>query len=392
MTHSYGRTSHHEVVFYAPRISPLLNSNEDPAPGGAEVQVLLLARELAARGHRVALVVRQGEARLPSETGGITIISQPTLYSGPQILRSVRNAATTIRTLWPLDTTVFVQRAAGRETGLVALIAKARRRRFVYSSANVIDFAYHCLERRRSNVAFFHLGIKLADDVVVQTAEQEELCRSRFRRAPILVKSLAEPAEQRTAKPEAFLWVGRSVAYKQPLAYVELARRLPDALFWMVPTGKGEAAHQLRCAIDEARRGLDNLEVLGERSRHQLTRLIERAVALVNTADYEGMPNVFLEAWSRGVPALALSHDPDGVISREQLGGFAQNDSDRFVELAQQLWSGRYHQEDIALRCMRYTQREHSPKVIAARWAEALGLMNRSGLRRRETIRRDRAV
>jgi glycosyltransferase involved in cell wall biosynthesis len=371
---SFRKINKHDVVFYAPRMTPLLSENEDPSPGGAETQIFLLARELAAQGHRVALVVRKTNDRLPDETGRVKIISQPAVHSGPQLFRSARNAVATLRALWPLDAAVFVQRAAGRETGLVAIIAKVRQRRFIYSSANVIDFEFDRLEPRRANVALFHLGVRLADRIVVQTAEQDELCRGRFNRIPIVIKSLAEPAARRIAQPEAFLWVGRLTSYKRPLAFISLARALPEAHFWMVVTGEGQAAGRFRREIDEASQELENLEVLAPRPRPQLARLIERAVAMVNTADYEGMPNVFLEAWSRGVPALALSHDPDGVIARERLGGFAEGDPDRLVELAQQLWNERDHQQDLALRCLCYTNREHAPGIVAARWAVALGL------------------
>ena len=45
-----------------------------------------------------------------------------------------------------------------------------------------------------------------------------------------------------------------------------------------------------------------------------------RAVAAVNTSEFEGMPNVLLEAWSRGVPALVLHYDPGGVVRAHRLG------------------------------------------------------------------------
>jgi glycosyltransferase involved in cell wall biosynthesis len=95
---------------------------------------------------------------------------------------------------------------------------------------------------------------------------------------------------------------------------------------------------------------------------------------MVNTAHYEGMPNVFLEAWARGVPALALHHDPDGVIVREGIGAFAAGDPARFAEQASALWSARRDFADVAARCQRYVGREHGPESVAGAWAAALGL------------------
>jgi glycosyltransferase involved in cell wall biosynthesis len=376
-------TSQYDVVFYAPRTGSLVRPSREPAAGGAETQIFLLSRELAQQGHSVALVVREDECRLPRRMGAVTVISQRTVRHGSPLVRAVGNAVTTIRALWRLDADVFVQRAAGRETGLIAAIAFARRRRFVYSSANVIDFEFARLEKRRVNVALYHLGIRLADQVVVQTREQAALCLSRFGFTPIVIKSLAEVTTRRTRGPRAFLWVGRLTTYKQPLRFVELARGVPEAAFWMVATGEGQMANELRGQIELASRGLKNFELRAARPRQELTDLMDRAVAIVNTSEYEGMPNIFLEGWSRGVPALALSHDPDRVISQERLGGFAGGDHQLFIDLARQLWERRYHQEDVAERCLSYVRREHAPDVIARQWSEALRLRQQAAKEKR---------
>ena len=66
--------------------------------------------------------------------------------------------------------------------------------------------------------------------------------------------------------------------------------------------------------VDSAVEQIENLEVLGQLPHEQLLSLIDRAVAVVSTSAAEGMPNVFLEAWARGVPVLSLDYDPDGRI------------------------------------------------------------------------------
>jgi hypothetical protein len=94
----------------------------------------------------------------------------------------------------------------------------------------------------------------------------------------------------------------------------------------------------------------------------------------VNTGLYEGMPNVFLEGWARGVPALAHSHDPDGVILREGLGAFAAGSDERFAKLARELWGSRFDQTEVSARCRAYVAQEHAPEVVVARWEEGLEL------------------
>jgi glycosyltransferase involved in cell wall biosynthesis len=365
--------AHYDVVFHAPWLTPLLTPSSGLPAGGAETQIFLLATGLAANGARVGLLVEEGPD-LPERVAGVDVIRQPVSSRSRRAGRAVENIASLARILSGLDAQVVVQRAAGSRTGLIASVMKLRRRRFVYSSASVFDFEFGRLGHSHHAVLLFRLGIRLADAIVVQTFEQEELCRTRFGRSAEVIRSIAEVATATEAQPEAFLWIGLLAHYKQPFAYVELARAVPEAHFRMIGVPAGEMGRAIQEEITEAARGLPNLELLHPRPRAELMPLIERAVAVVNTASYEGMPNIFLEGWARGVPALALAHDPDGVIRRERLGEFADGDAERLAALARALWEGRAEREAAAMRCREYVERHHAPDLVVQRWAKVLDI------------------
>jgi glycosyltransferase involved in cell wall biosynthesis len=377
------RDQRFDVAFYTPWISDLLVPGTGPPAGGAETQTLMLARALARSGRRVCVIAYGSRDSLPRSVDGITVLTQRRPGPRAKPIRIPLWALFAIRTLGPLRARVFVQRAAGATTGVVALFARTKRSRFVYSSAGVIDFEFERLERRRYWVWLFHLGVRLASTIVVQTNEQVRMCRTRFQREPVLIKSIAEHATPaRTemgadcaSEPVAFLWVGRAAPYKHPEACVELAASLPEARFQMVLVAENPG-NELAREIQKRSGQVPNLELLEPLPRAELMRLVDSAVAMVNTADYEGMPNIFLESWARGVPALCLSHDPDGVIERDQIGLFAAGSPNRLVEAARTLWRSRGDRAELAARCRAYVEREHSPEVITERWIQALRLSN----------------
>jgi glycosyltransferase involved in cell wall biosynthesis len=253
MTIGRRRRERFDVAFYTPAVGPRVLDKGSSA-GGAETQILLLAGALAARGWRVGIVTYAADAPLPKRADGVRIVPHRPFRGRGRLTRRLGYAVEMARMFATLNADVIVQRAAGSTTGIVALAALLTRRRFVHATANVVDFALERIEPDARIVKLHEFGVRRASAIVVQTTEQVRLCRRRFGREPILIRSIAEPAEPQRRAPEAFLWVGRVDDYKRPELFLALARAVPEATFWMVavPAGAG-GADRLSDLREEAR-------------------------------------------------------------------------------------------------------------------------------------------
>lgn len=364
--------SSYDAVFYLPSVTALLGDCRGRPGGGAETQVVALGRALARRGVKVCLIAFPSEG-LPSSFEGVDIAVRPASKARQRVVGRLRESARIYRTIARVPARVVIVRVAGSQVGLVAISAKLLRRKFVYSSANLFDFDYEALGLKRRDLALYRLGLRLADEIVVQTDDQVRLCQARLGRTATLVRSIVEPGGKGLGEPEAFLWIGRLVSYKRPMAFVELARSLPDVKCRMVGVPTQESGSLVE-DIHRAAADMPNLELLKPRPRAEILNLIDHAAAVVNTSEFEGMPNASLEGWARGVPTLTLAYDPDGVIEQYGLGEFARGSFDDFVVAGRRLWESRYESVAVAERCRRYVAEHHAEDVVAEEWERALGI------------------
>ncbi|MGI8903125.1 MAG: glycosyltransferase family 4 protein [Solirubrobacteraceae bacterium] len=366
-----------DVAFYLPWIGPLLVDGSTVPAGGAETQVYLLAHELARRGIHVALVTLPVDGGAPPDSSADPqIVIRSPSRGQLRYVGKLLEAGAVMHAVRKVKARVWVQRAAATDTGLVAIAARLNGRRFVYSTASAADFDPQRLHPHRRDRALIRAGMRLATRIVVQTPEQVHLCRDRFGRDPVLIRSAVEPAPRRTSSSDAFMWVGNLASYKRPFDFVDLAREVPEARFRMVAASRF-AGDPVRAELESRAAVLPNLEILDFRPRAELLQLMDTAVAIVNTSEFEGMPNVFLEGWARGIPALALYYDPDGVIVREALGAYASGSESRFAEQSRAMWRERAQPSPLAERCRAYVLREHSLSAATDRWIEALELAPR---------------
>jgi len=357
-----------DVAVYAPFAGPLY----EPEPGpvaGAEVQSGQLARALVEQGLRVVHVV-QG-ANLVAERDGVDVLPLPAGYDAGGLVRR----RTVLQALREADARLYVQRSAGFETGWVALYAKATGRRFVFSSSSTGDFVRDRRVAELSGASLdewptrvqYLFGLHAAHAVVVQTDEQRFLARSERGVEARVIRSFCEPAPAQAQPRDAFLWLGGLVGSKDPVSYVELARRVPEARFLMVATDRGETWAKLAHDVRARAEATPNLDVLSALDREVVLALYYRAVAVVSTSWFEGFPNTFLESWARGAPVLSLRVDPDSVIEQHQLGAACHGSLDELAAAARRLWGQRESIDPAPFRD--YVARVHDPAVVGRQWA-----------------------
>ncbi len=116
------------------------------------------------------------------------------------------------------------------------------------------------------------------------------------------------------------LWLGRLSAQKRPELALEILARLRgklDAGLWLC----GEGPLRPALARRAARLGLgDRLEMPGFVANP--FALMREADLLLATSDFEGLPNVLIEAQGLGLPAVATRcpHGPDEIVSEGATG------------------------------------------------------------------------
>jgi glycosyltransferase involved in cell wall biosynthesis len=318
----------------------------------------------------VALIVFPLEDPIVPDQPRLTILQRARHAGRRGVAGQILEAERMWLALHRADARVYVVRTGTPAIGLAALFCSVRRRAFVFSSAGTNDFTFEDFAATPVRLKLYRFGVCAAQAVVVQTKEQIRLAHDVFPglRRVVEIASFVELREAGALDPEAFVWIGRLVPHKQPMEYVKLARALPEARFRMIAVEGNDTPPALAAALRAAAADVPNLDLLGPRSHTEIGDLLARAVASVSTSEYEGMPNVFLEAWARGVPALSLNVDPDGRIASDALGVAASGSWQRFVDGARDLWNGRADRVSLSARTRSYVRRAHSPESVGSRW------------------------
>lgn len=356
----HARRARAHICFVAPHAWPVLSGDPDIAEvGGAEVQQSMLARLLAADGYRVSMICLDYGQPDRALVHGVTVYRSFRPGAGVPVLRFAHPRLTaTWRAMRAADADVYYCRSASMWVAVVAEFCRRHGRRSVYAGASNLDFARRgdAQLRYARDRWLYRRGLARVDRIVAQNEAQRAGCRATYGRDATIIASCYEPASAPAGREprDAVLWVSTLRAGKRPQRLLEIAARLPHRRFVMIGgpgLGPGEAALYEDTRREAARLG--NVELTGFLPLEQVEAWLDRARVLVNTSDYEGMPNTFLQAWSRGVPTLATV-DVGAPVQRRFAGA---DDGARQIEALfeqPQLWAGASRQ------CLEHFRRTHS--------------------------------
>ncbi|MYN47375.1 glycosyltransferase [Pseudoduganella sp. FT93W] len=367
------------VCFVAPAIYPVLARDTGiESVGGAEVQQAVLARTLQRAGYEVSVVTMDYGQPAMVEIDGIRVYRAHTPDGGLPVLRFVHPRLTSIwSAMRRADADIYYQRSSGMLTGVVAQFCRMYGRRFIYAAASDGDFypALPLIAHGRDKW-LYRRGLRQADAVVVQHPAQREACAQHFLRADshIVPSCHAGAAEASAAADGYVLWVGTIKPLKRPELFIELARRLPQFQFRLVGGGSGNALfEQLR----EQAAALPNLTLTGFVPYAAVDQQFAGARLFVNTSDFEGFPNTFLQAWSRGIPAVSFfdtgaTHE-GGPVCRQV------PDLDAMAACVARLMGDAAAWQAASDHVRRYFDANHTPSAALRAYEQVFAAMGAAG-------------
>jgi len=213
------------------------------------------------------------------------------------------------------------------------------------------------------------------DEVVVQHAGQQLNYRRNYGREATLIPSCCVPPPGAHNDRAGYaLWVARMGESKRPELLVEIARRMPGIRVVMVggPEGgpRGEAAYR---AVREAAASVPNLDLVGFVPYAEIDRWFNGARILINTSKFEGFPNTFLQAWSRGIPTVSLL-DTQSLEDGVPVSALARGVEDG-AEQARRLMTDDLAWQQASQRAQRHFRRVHSVDAMLVRYEHLLATL-----------------
>jgi glycosyltransferase involved in cell wall biosynthesis len=160
-----------------------------------------------------------------------------------------------------------------------------------------------------------------------------------------------------------FLFVGRLGREKRADRFVRLAdalvKKFPAKTLRFQITGDGSLRKELEKQVQACSSLTGKFEFLGE--RREMSGIYRKADVLVLTSDYEGTPNVILEAMAHALPVIATRVGGTPEILTEECGILVEReDESSLMQAASDLIEAPQRRSQLGLKGFRYVKNNHS--------------------------------
>jgi glycosyltransferase involved in cell wall biosynthesis len=312
------------VCFVSPKAYPIFEPQVESVFGGAEVDLFLLATELA-KDDRFDVRFIVGDYGQPD----LEIRENVTLYKSVDVQKSyILQGHKIWNALKRAEAQVYMHEACSLGTALAAIFCKTHHRAFVYRTASSLEASGQHSGRWSIRRPFIQWAFRKADVFIVQNEQDAANALRTIGRNAMIVKNACRihPVDQ--IEKKGILWVGRSKHVKRPDLFIKLAKAFPDIPFTMI----------CQCSLDEdgypdlieSASKLPNLKFLKRVPFQDVDRFFEQAKIHVNTSDSEGFPNTFVQSCKAKTGILSLNVNPDGFLDKHQCGFCANGNWDVF--------------------------------------------------------------
>lgn len=303
----------------------LLENIKKKTTGGAELQQIKYAEALSKKNYDVSLITYKNKKndQLNSKLNYYYVYNRQKLKRYPSILKYYL----IWKKLKSINADVYLYRAGS--PSIVSLFSIIHNKKSVKFLASDSEINNEIIENKNFiDSLFFRIATKFdlyfSDLVISQSKKQSTLLKqNKWINSPIITNIIENQDEKaNNRKKKHILWVGKINSNKNPLLFIDIAKKFPINNFLMIGKVQNKSLFN---KMEKELRKVKNCQFLGPIHHNSLREYYIDAFFLINTSKTEGFPNVFLEAWQYSIPVVSLNVDPDGVISKYKLGFYSKN-------------------------------------------------------------------
>lgn len=345
-----------KILFLSSYAHLVLERSTSRVSGGAELQVALLARELVQRGVEVVLVAGDTGLQDGIVLDGVKIRSGGQFHSGKpvEMLAAIPRVFSVFQeerpdwvfllgwTAW-MGIVVAMRQALGYRAGFICGL----------DSELTGDF------RRENPVrgGLFEWGVSHCELRYAMTEHQRFLfCKRGWNCEMYRNLILPRAFENTGVKTVDFLWVSRCQPVKRPHFFLDLVEAFPSSSFEMVCPREDAG---LWDSVAKRAVSLTNLRFIEKVPYHEIQSHYDAARVFVNTSEWEGWPNSFIQAGLGRTALLSLEVNPDGIFEKFGLGLFAAGDQEKLKAFASEMISNKPMLLKMQEGCARFVAEMH---------------------------------
>lgn len=361
------------ICFVSMEVYPILKPGAAELAGGAGFQLVQLATGLRDRGWSVAFVVGDFGQDEHEVIDGFDVYRANRVAYDRSKLRGLANLWRLFNAMRKARARHYVLRSTRFLSFFVMVYARLLGARYTFMVANLP----HCLRTELEGLSpvfrrLYWTSVRFANRITTQSREQQVLFRENFGiLAPVVPNGIEIPpyAGPILEAPHDISWVASFKVQKRADVLLEIAKLLPHRKF-IVAGGPGNDAAYSRDLMDRLARE-PNVEFLGFVTPDRVGEVYTAARLHLSTSDWEGFPNAFLYAWTRGVPACSLKIDPDRVVTEQDLG-IVDPDKVRLAEKMDVLLADTDRYVAMSRRCYDHVVATNSLDQAVSAFIEAL--------------------
>ena len=353
-----------KVCFFSLASYPFFTKAESSTFGGAELQMFLLANQVSKnKDFEITFLTGNFKQEKVQQHNNIKLIRSINMEANETVFSKLLKSFKYFFLLVKINPNIIITTTFNPIVGVTSLYKKIFKKKHIHRSANDLDVNMSRIKENGLSGKIFKYGLEHANTVLCQNNFQQTMLKKNHEIKAVMFKNVFRITEQNSYQKEHILWVGRLVDFKKPYLFIDLAKKIKNQSFIMVcPYHKKDYKEWNR--LKHQAEQISNLTFVEKVPFDEIQDYFNRARLFVNTSDFEGFPNTFLQAAQAKTPIVSLNVNPDNFIDKYNCGIFGKNSFEKLVQETKDILTNEPELNIKGENCFKYLKENHDIELI----------------------------